>query len=62
MKSFNRDKGTIHYDNSTSDTFEICTGVIWCCVVASTLFGISFAVLVLHAIGDATEGVYLHTR
>ena len=32
------------------------------CVLAPTLFGIFFAVMLKHAFGTATEGVYLQTR
>ena len=32
------------------------------CVLAPTLFGIFFAVMLKHAFGTATEGVYLRTR
>ena len=30
--------------------------------VTGTLFGIFFAMLLKHASGEATEGIYLHTR
>ena len=55
-------KGTVQYDGSTSDAFDIRSGVKQGCVLAPTLFGIFFAVLLKHAFGTSTEGVYLHTR
>ena len=32
------------------------------CVLAPTLFGICFAVMLTHAFGPAAEGIYLRTR
>ena len=55
-------KGTVAFDGSTSDAFDIRSGVKQGCVLASTLFGIFFAVLLKHAFGSATEGIYLRTR
>jgi len=63
IQSFHDDmKGTVQYDGSTSDAFNIRSGVKQGCVLAPTLFGIFFAVLLKHAFGTSTEGVYLHTR
>ena len=55
-------KGTVVFDGSTSDAFDILSGVKQGCVLAPTLFGIFFAVLLKHAFGSATEGIYLRTR
>ncbi|KAG6932562.1 hypothetical protein G0U57_021216, partial [Chelydra serpentina] len=55
-------KGTVLYDGSSSDAFDIHSGVKQGCVLAPTLFGIFFAALLKHAFGNSTEGVYLHTR
>ena len=55
-------KGTVVFDGSTSDPFDIRSGVKQGCVLAPTLFGIFFAVMLKHAFGTATEGVYLQTR
>ena len=55
-------KGTVVFDGSTSDPFDIRSGVKQVCVLAPTLFGIFFAVMLKHAFGTVTEGVYLPTR
>ena len=54
--------GTVVFDGSTSESFEIKSGVKQGCVLAPTLFGIFFAVLLKHAFGTFTEGIYLRTR
>ena len=50
------------FDGSTSDAFNIRSGVKQGCVLAPTLFGIFFVVMLKHAFGSATEGIYLRTR
>ena len=55
-------KGVVQYDGNVSEPFDIRSGVKQGCVLAPTLFGIFFAVLLRHAFGTAREGVYLHTR
>ncbi|KAG6930003.1 hypothetical protein G0U57_004624, partial [Chelydra serpentina] len=55
-------KGTVLYDGSSSDAFDIHSGVKQGCVLAPTLFGIFFAALLKRAFGNSTGGVYLHTR
>ena len=55
-------KGTVQYDGNISEPFDIQSGVKQGCVLAPTLFGIFFAVLLKHAFGTAKEGIYLHTR
>ena len=63
VKSFHDDmKGTIVHDGSSSEPFDIRSGVKQGCVLAPTLFGIFFAVLLKQAFGDTNEGIYLHTR
>ncbi|XP_066482784.1 DBIRD complex subunit ZNF326 isoform X2 [Tiliqua scincoides] len=63
IRSFHKDmKGTVVFDGSTSDPFDIQSGMKQGCVLVPTLFGIFFAVLLKHAFGTATEGVYLRTR
>ncbi|XP_069176132.1 uncharacterized protein [Procambarus clarkii] len=63
IQSFHKDmKGTVMYDGSTSEPFNINSGVKQGCVLAPTLFGIFFAILVKHAFGTTTEGIYLRTR
>ena len=61
--SFHEDmKGTVVFDGSTSAAFNIRSGVKQGCVLAPTLFGIFFAVMLKHAFGPAAEGIYLRTR
>ena len=55
-------KGTVVFDGSISDAFAIRSGVKQGCVLAPTLFGIFFAVLLKYAFGSTTEGIYLRTR
>ncbi|XP_050703781.1 uncharacterized protein LOC126989216 [Eriocheir sinensis] len=63
IRSFHDDmKGTVVFDGSTSDAFIIRSGVKQGCVLAPTLFGIFFAVMLKHAFGPTTEGIYLRTR
>uniref|UniRef100_A0A8C9WDN1 Reverse transcriptase domain-containing protein n=1 Tax=Scleropages formosus TaxID=113540 RepID=A0A8C9WDN1_SCLFO len=63
IQSFHADmQGTVRFNGSTSDAFSIKSGVKQGCVLAPTLFGIFFAVLLKQAFGNSTEGVYLRTR
>ena len=63
MKSFHRNtRATIQYDGSVSDLFEIKSRVKQGCVLASTLFGIFFSMLLKHALGSSTTEIKLHTR
>ena len=62
IQSFHLDmKGVVQFDGSSSDSFNIRSGVKQGCVLAPTLFG-SFAVVLKHAFGQSTEGIFLHTR
>ena len=45
-----------------SEPFDIKSGVKQGCVLAPTLFSIFFSMVLKHAFGTSTEGVYLHTR
>ena len=54
-------KGTVVFDGSASAAFNIRSGVKQGCVLAPTFFGISFAVMLKHAFGPATDGIYLRT-
>ena len=47
---------------SSSRPFDIRSGVKQGCVLAPTLFGIFFALLLRHAFGTASEGICLRTR
>ncbi|XP_050710731.1 uncharacterized protein LOC126995286 [Eriocheir sinensis] len=63
IRSFHDDmKATIQYEGSMSDAFDIKSGVKQGCVLAPTHFGILFSLLLKHAFGTSTEGVYMHTR
>ncbi|CAH1226359.1 CD209 [Branchiostoma lanceolatum] len=55
-------KGTVLYSGNLSEPFDIRGGVKQGCVLAPTLFGIFFALLLKQAFGTATEGIYLRTR
>ena len=62
-RSFHNDmKGTVVFDGSTSDAFNIRSGVKQGCVLVPTLFGIFFAIMLKQAFGSVTEGIYLRTR
>ena len=63
VASFHEDmKGTVMHDGSCCDPFLIKSVVKQGCVVAPTLFGIFFSLLLLHAFKLSSDGVYLHTR
>ena len=63
IESFHTDtKGTVQCNDITSEPFDIHSGVKQGCVLAPTLFGIFFALLLKHGFGSATVGIYLHTR
>ena len=63
IKSFHSDMmGVVQFDGSTSEAFSIKSGVKQGCVLAPTLFGIFFAIMLKQAFDSSTEGVYLHTR
>ena len=55
-------KGTVQFDGSSSRSFDIRSLVKQGCVLAPTLFGIFFALLLRHAFGTASEGICLRTR
>ena len=63
IESFHTDtKGTVHFNGSSSEPFEIRGGVKQGCVLAPTLFGIFFGMLLKHAFDTTSEGIYLCTR
>lgn len=63
IRSFHDDmKSTVQIDGATSDAFPILSGVKQGCVLAPTLFGIFFSLLLDHAFKSAIDGVYLCTR
>ncbi|KAL8568560.1 hypothetical protein ACOMHN_058497 [Nucella lapillus] len=63
ISSFHEDmKDTVRYDGSSSDPFPIKSGVKQGCVLAPTLFGILFSLLLRYAFSQSKEGFCLHTR
>ena len=63
IESFHTDaKGTVQFYGSSSEPFEIRSGAKQGCVLAPTLFGIFFGLLLKHAFDTTTEGIYLRTR
>ena len=60
VKSFHYDmKGTVVYNDATSDPFDILTFMKQGCVLAPTLFEIIFGAFLKHAFGECTESIYL---
>ena len=55
-------RGTVSFERSTSDPFPIKSGVKQGCVLALTVFGIIFSLLLSYAFGSSTDCVYIHTR
>ena len=53
---------TVLFDGATSEPFPVCSGVKQGCVLAPTLFGIFFSVLLRYAFENCSEGVNIHTR
>ena len=64
IESFHSDtKGTVQFNGSSSEPFEIRSGVKQGSSLAPTLFGtIFFGMLLKHAFDTTTEGIYLRTR
>ena len=55
-------KGAVQYDGLLSDHFPIRNGVKQGCVLAPTLFGTFFSLLLSFAFRQSEDGIYLHTR
>ena len=55
-------KGTVQFNGNLSEPFNMHSRVKQGCVLAPSLFGIFFALLLRHAFGTAQEGIYLQTR
>ena len=53
---------TVQFDGDMSAEFGVKSGVKQGCVIAPTLFGIFFALLLKHAFKSPTDGVYLYSR
>ena len=63
IKSFHDNmKASVFFDGALSNSFPIKSGVKQGCVLAPTLFGIFFSLLLQHAFRDSDDGVYLRTR
>ncbi|XP_068756587.1 uncharacterized protein [Montipora capricornis] len=61
--SFHQDmRGTVQFDGSCSEPFPIKNGVKQGCVLAPTLFGIFFSLLLSYAFRDSEDGIFIHTR
>ena len=61
--SFHNDtKGTVQFNGSFLEPFEIRSGIKQGCVLAPTLFGIFFGLLLKHVFDTTTEGIYLRIR
>ena len=61
--SFHQDmRGTVQFDGSCSEPFPIKNGVKQGCVLAPTLFGIFFSLLLSYAFRDSVDGIFIHTR
>ena len=63
IESFQTDtKGTVQFNGTFSDPFEIRSGVKQGGVLAPMLFGTFFGLLLKHVLDTTTEGIYLRTR
>ena len=63
VESFLTDmNGAVQFNGSCSEPFEIRRGVKQGCVLAPTLLGISFALLLKDAFVTTTEGIYRRTQ
>nr|XP_049699970.1 uncharacterized protein LOC126055306 [Helicoverpa armigera] len=63
IRLFHEDmKASVVYKGNTSDPLDMRRGVRQGCVLAPTLFGIFFSVLLKVAFGDNQQGIHLHTR
>ncbi len=60
---FHKDmQSTVCINGATSDAFRVSSGVKQGCVLAQTLFGIFFSMLLHYAFSDCSEGIYIRTR
>ena len=63
IDSFHTDtNGTVQFNGSSSEPFDFRSGVKQGRVLAPTLFGIFFGLLLKHAFDTTTEGIYRRTR
>lgn len=63
ITSFHQDmQGMVCFDGATSDPFPVSNGVKQGCILASTMFGIFFSMLLQYAFADCDDGVYVCMR
>ena len=63
LESFhNNMHGTVRFDGNMSEAFNIRSGVKQGCVLAPTLFGVFFSVLLKHAFRTTNAGIFLRSR
>ena len=63
VTSFHEDMhSTVCFNGGTSEAFPVSSGVKQGCVLAPTLFGIFFSMLLQYAFADCEEGIYIRTR
>ena len=63
IESFHTDtKGTVQFNDSFSEPFEIRSGIKQGCVHASMLFGTFFGLLLKQVLDTTTEAIYFRTR
>ena len=55
-------QSTVFFDGATSNAFPVSSEVRQGCVLAPSLFGIFFSMLLQYAFVDCTEGAYVQTR
>ena len=62
ISSFHQDiPGTVCFNGATSDAFPVSSGVMQGCILAPTLFGIFFSMLLQYAFTDCPEGVWMRS-
>ena len=54
-------QNTVCFDGATSEPFPVSSGVKQGCVLAPTLFGMFFSMLLQYAFADCEDGVYVRT-
>ena len=63
ITSFHQDtQSTVCFDGATSDDLPVSSGVKQGCILAPTLFGIFFSMLLRYAFADCREDVYVRMR
>ena len=55
-------QSSVRFNGGTSDSFPVRSGVKQGCVLAPTLFGIFFSMVLKSAFRDCDEGVHVRTR